>query len=344
MLRRLKTYGLSRRRGQVSDEVHQKVTRRIQEIINGPGSCGGYRTIWHTLQIEGYQVPRSTVQLLLKELDPEGVGSRQAHKLRRRLYTNPGPNYAWHIDGYDKLKPFGFPVHGCIDGFSRKVLWLRVTRSNNSPDLIAHMFLDTVKMVEGCPLELVTDLGTENGIAAAIQTFFHDNPDSHRYVPSPRNQRIESWWSYLNKNRSSWWRGFFSELESQGLIDLSDDLSKECLWYCFAQVIQEDLDKTVEHWNTHYIRRSRHGCVAGRPDSIFYLPENYGGSEHKLHVPDREIDYTRNNIIHVEVNNEYTEYFDYVRSARNMPVPTDWREAISNYEKLIEISHHGQEE
>ena len=197
LLRKLKTYGLSGRRGQVSDEVHHNVKRRIEEIINGPGSCGDYRTIWHTLQIEGYQVPRSTVQLLLKELDPEGVGSRQAHKLRRRLYTNPGPNYAWQIDGYDKLKPFGFPVHSCIDGFSRKVLWLRVTRSNNSSDLIAHMFLDTVKMVKGCPLELVTDLGTENGIAAAIQTFFRDNPDSHRYVPSPRNQRIESWWSYF---------------------------------------------------------------------------------------------------------------------------------------------------
>ena len=23
----------------------------------------------------------------------------------------------WHVDGYDKLKPFGFPIHGCIDGY-----------------------------------------------------------------------------------------------------------------------------------------------------------------------------------------------------------------------------------
>ena len=27
-----------------------------------------------------------------------------------------GPNWCWHIDGYDKLKPFGFPIHACIDG------------------------------------------------------------------------------------------------------------------------------------------------------------------------------------------------------------------------------------
>ena len=27
-----------------------------------------------------------------------------------------GPNYVWHCDGYDKLKPYGFAIHGCMDG------------------------------------------------------------------------------------------------------------------------------------------------------------------------------------------------------------------------------------
>ena len=31
------------------------------------------------------------------------------------------------MDGFDKLKPYGFPIHGCIDGFSRKLLWLEVS-------------------------------------------------------------------------------------------------------------------------------------------------------------------------------------------------------------------------
>ena len=30
--------------------------------------------------------------------------------------------------GYDKLKAFGFPIRGAIDGYSRKILWLKVTR------------------------------------------------------------------------------------------------------------------------------------------------------------------------------------------------------------------------
>ena len=27
-----------------------------------------------------------------------------------------GPNFIWHMDGYDKLKPYGITIHGCIDG------------------------------------------------------------------------------------------------------------------------------------------------------------------------------------------------------------------------------------
>lgn len=31
-------------------------------------------------------------------------------------YINQGPNFVWHVDGYDKLSPYGLDIHGCIDG------------------------------------------------------------------------------------------------------------------------------------------------------------------------------------------------------------------------------------
>ena len=37
--------------------------------------------------------------------------------LRRAKYIDQsrhGDCHDWHVDGYDKLKPYGFPVHGCI--------------------------------------------------------------------------------------------------------------------------------------------------------------------------------------------------------------------------------------
>ncbi|CAH3142902.1 unnamed protein product, partial [Porites lobata] len=64
-------------------------------------------------------VSRDQVMVLLRELDPEGCASH--------------PNGTWHIDGYDKLKPFGFCISGCIDGYSRRVMFLEVAASNNDP-------------------------------------------------------------------------------------------------------------------------------------------------------------------------------------------------------------------
>ena len=55
LLRRLKRYELKRRsffKADDSGEVLEAVRKRILEIIHGPGSCGGYRTVWHTLTIE----------------------------------------------------------------------------------------------------------------------------------------------------------------------------------------------------------------------------------------------------------------------------------------------------
>ena len=45
---------------------------------------------------------------LLKEIDPEEVNNRKRKRLRRRTYHAKGPNFVWHIDGYDKLNPMDF--------------------------------------------------------------------------------------------------------------------------------------------------------------------------------------------------------------------------------------------
>ena len=63
-------------------------------MVDGPDSAGGYRTLWHSLQMEGLSVPRAVVQSLLKEIDHVGTETRKGHKLRRRKYENPGSNYA----------------------------------------------------------------------------------------------------------------------------------------------------------------------------------------------------------------------------------------------------------
>ena len=80
-----------------------------------------------------------------------------------------------HADGYDKLKPYGFPIHGCIDGFSRRLIWLKVSRTNNDPAVVAGFFFEAVQSAGGCPTILRTDNGTENTVMASVQSYLRSD-------------------------------------------------------------------------------------------------------------------------------------------------------------------------
>ena len=142
----LSSNGLFRRRAYSSP---RQVITAVERELRGSGSFLGYRQMHQRLRCQyGFTVDRESGRLILQSLDPDGVEQRSRRRLRRRQYHSKGPNYIWHIDGYDKLKPYGFCVHGAIDGYSRRIMWLEVGRSNN-PRLIASYFLDCVKELVG---------------------------------------------------------------------------------------------------------------------------------------------------------------------------------------------------
>ena len=62
--------------------------------------------------------------------------------------VSKGLNYLWHIEGKDKHQPFGLCIHGAINGFSRKVLWLNGSPSSKHPTVISKFFLDFVSKMD----------------------------------------------------------------------------------------------------------------------------------------------------------------------------------------------------
>ena len=135
-------------------------------------------------------------------------------------------NYCWHVDGYDKRKPYGFPIHGYIDGWSRKIMWLRLVRSNNLPETAASNFVDCVDDYGGCPVKLRTDCGTENVLMAAMQCEFRQDVVAHIYGPSPANQRIEGWWSFYRRNRSTLWINYFQDMIENDKFNPGSEIEK----------------------------------------------------------------------------------------------------------------------
>ena len=114
----------------------------VRKILEGSGANFGYRAVRQKLRVEGVITSRETVRLIIKTLNPEGVKLRTDHRLKRRKFISPGPNYTWHIVGYNKPKPYGFPIHAAIDGYSRKILWLVVSYSNSDPNVVSSYFIN----------------------------------------------------------------------------------------------------------------------------------------------------------------------------------------------------------
>lgn len=66
----------------------------------------------------------------------------------------------WHQDGNEKLRPWGFWIHGCIDGHSRLLIYLEV-RTNKTSQTVENIFLKYVRKF-GWPSRVRGDYGMEN--------------------------------------------------------------------------------------------------------------------------------------------------------------------------------------
>ena len=264
-----------RRKNIQESDLHNIITAVVEELH----SCGhnlSYRALWYKLKTKyNLIVKRTTVYRMLQIADPEGIANRFENKLKRRQYLNPGPNFTWHIDGYNKLKQFGFAIHGCIDGFSRYVLWLEVATTNNNPKMTAYYFLKTVKKLKLLPTTMRSDKGTENTLIESLQVCLrlkhndkYAGKKSFFQGKSVRNQRIESFWSQMRKHSMDFYIQLFKSMQEKNLFDGSK-LHVKCMQYCFGPLIKRDLTAKQKLWNEHKIRKQATRNNLGAWQSIF---------------------------------------------------------------------------
>lgn len=215
----------------------------LQEELQYSSQLHGYKWMYRKCLQSGLVTTQNTIRLALQLLDKDGVFLRKRKRLRRRQYFNKGANFLWHLDSYDKLKPFGICVNGCIDGFSRYILWLRAAETNNNPKVIGGYYIDTVKNLGGCPRCIRADMGTENVEVKAMQTFLKEqNRQNYQCPPflvgkSPANQRIESWWSILRKYNVQFWLNLFNKIKDDTYFN-GDFIDKSLIRFCFMELIQ----------------------------------------------------------------------------------------------------------
>ena len=105
-----------------------------------------------------------------------------------------------------------------------------------------------------------SDCGSENVVLAAIQSYLrrshqdqYSGLNSHIYSTSHGNQRIECWWSYNRRYRSTDIINFFKDLVDGDIYNPADPLHLQAARFCFGALLQKDLDSVAECWNTYGI-------------------------------------------------------------------------------------------
>lgn len=313
----------------------------IEDKISTSGAEYGYR--WMHLQCtqSGLNISRDSVELMMQLLDPVGVEIRSKKRLKRRRYFARGPDFLWHLDSYDKLKKYGLCINGCIDGFSRQVIWLNAYTTSSNPRIIGGYYIEAISKVKGCPSRVRGDHGTENGHVAAFQNFLSER-DTFIYGPSTGNQRIESFWNILRRQCCQVWIEKLGSLVDDGLFN-GGLLDKSLIQYCCMSVLQKDLDNVMTTWNIHPIRPTKNqNCPHGKPMVMYMLPGTYETRSYRIEVDQHKIDVCKRECIFRKekyCDEDIWELCEIYMTENALPSPTCLNSTIALYKTLRDLFH-----
>ncbi|KAF7349604.1 Integrase catalytic domain-containing protein [Mycena sanguinolenta] len=197
------------------------------------------------LEAIGIHVSIRRIQESLWRVDAIGVLVRWNGVIKRRVYHVRGANALWHMDGNEKLRPWGF------------------YRSTT----VELLFMHAVS-IYGWPSRMRGDYGKENnGVERRMNARWGDAHRSYIRGRSTQNIRMERGWRDVRKDTLEFFREIFMFLEANDLLDMENPVHRVCLFIVFQPRIQQSLDETISSWNLHKVRTAGNKT----PQAIYQL-------------------------------------------------------------------------
>lgn len=148
-------------------------------------------------------------------------------------------------------------THGCIDGYSRLVIYLQCT-SNNRASTVYEIFLRAIGKYS-LPSRVRSDQGLENvSVAAHMLEKRGSERRSMLTGSSTHNQRIERLWKDMHSCVTILHYKLFYFMEEQGLLSPLDELQLWALHYVYLPRINRALTEFCHTWNNHSVRTANH--------------------------------------------------------------------------------------
>ncbi|KAF7371791.1 hypothetical protein MVEN_00035800 [Mycena venus] len=272
----------------------------------------GQTTFKTLLQQEGLMIPRDTIRKIMVEHFPLGFDNRFPGKKKstipRTALNSNGPFHEVSSDGHEKLGKqaldmgdIGLPIYGYKDKWSDTIPFMKFVPNSRTAAAIGHLFLDFIESTGAIPIQMTMDKGSEIGWQYAIQDAFRStfapdiDPEIYpvcRLIKSVHNTIIEAFWRWLKEKMGLNLKAIILVGKTERIFSPDVEFHLPLFYWIFVPLLQAQLDEFCLWWNQHRVRTQKDkNMPSGHvPSDAFDHPQNFGGLDCRIPVPQAAVD------------------------------------------------------